>query len=205
MDFQGLIMAICLASFPIPGSLSRHNVFQASAIFQASGIEGRVYQLSGNQMPSPRRHGPPPGFPSAADSTSVADSHSAGNSPSMADSHSAANSPSVASPTPKSKGTGVAGTVCVFELTNDTQVVRQGTSLYCQTVHTRLIRQANTDDKGNFSILLPPGTYSVFTKKGDLFYATRRDEKNNIAPVEVLPGKMTRVDCRVESAHNVIY
>jgi hypothetical protein len=181
MDFQGLIMAICLASFPIPGSLSRHNVFQATAIFQASGIEGRVYQLSGNQMPSPRRHGPPPGFPSAADS------------------------PSVASPTPKSKGTGVTGTVCVFELTNDTQVVRQGTSPYCQTVHTRLIRQANTDDKGNFSILLPPGTYSVFTKKGDLFYATRRDEKNNIAPVEVLPGKMTRVDCRVESAHKVIY
>jgi hypothetical protein len=193
MDFQGLIMAICLASFPIPGSLSRHNVFQASAFFQASGIEGRVYQLSGNQMPSPRRHGPPPGFPSAADS------------PSASGSHSAADSPSIASPTPKSKGTGVAGTVCVFELTNDTQIVRQGTSPYFQTVHTRLILQANTDDKGNFSILLPPGTYSVFTKKGDLFYATRRDEKNNIAPVEVLPGKMTRVDCRVESAHKVIY
>jgi hypothetical protein len=150
-----------------------------------------VYQLSGNQMPSPRRHGPPPGFPS-------------GDSPSTAGSH-PADSPSAASPTPKSKGTGVAATVCVFELTNDSQVIRQGTSPYCQTVHTRLIRQANTDDKGNFSILLPPGTYSVFTKKGDLFYATLRDEKNNIAPVEVLPGKMTRVDCRVESAHKVIY
>ena len=193
MDFQGLIMAICLASFPMPGSLSRDNVFQASAIFQASGIEGRVYQLSGNQMPSPRRHGTPPGFPAAADS------------PAVADIHSAAESPSAASPPPKSKGTGVAGTVCVFELTNDTQVVRQGTSPYCQTVHARLIRQANTDEKGNFSILLPPGTYSVFTKKGDLFYATRRDEKNNIAPVEVFPGKMARVDCMVESAHKVIY
>jgi hypothetical protein len=68
-----------------------------------------------------------------------------------------------------------------------------------------LIRQANTDDKGNFSILLPPGTYSVFTKKGDLFYATRRDEKNNIAPVKVLPRKMTRVDCKVESDHKVVY
>jgi hypothetical protein len=165
MDFHGLIMVICLASF---------------GIFQASGIEGRVCQLSGNQMPSPRRHGPPPGFPSG-------------------------DSPSAASPTPKSKGTGIPGTVCVFELTNDTQVVRQGTSPYCQAVHTRLIRQTNTDDKGNFSILLPPGTYSVFTKKGDLFYATRRDEKNNIAPVEVLPGKMTRVNCSVESAHKVIY
>jgi hypothetical protein len=203
MDFQGLIMAICLASFPIAGSLSRHNVFQASDIFQASGIEGRVYQLSGNQMPSPRRHGLPPGFPSAGDSPSTAGSQPAG-STAIADTHQTG-TPSAASPTPKSKGTGVPATVCVFELTNDSQVVRQGTSPYCQTVRTRLIRQANTDDKGNFSILLPPGTYSVFTRKGDLFYATRRDVKNNIAPVEVLPGKMTRVDYSVESAHKVIY
>ena len=178
MDFQGLIMVICLASF---------------GVFQASGIEGRVYLLSGNQMPSPRRHSLPPGAPPAADSGPAADS--TGSHPS--------DSPAAASPLPK--GIGVAATICVFELTNDSQVVRQGTSPYCQAVHTRLIRQTNTDDKGNFSILLPPGTYSVFTKQGDLFYATRRDEKNNIAPVEVLPGKMTRVDCRVESAHKVIY
>jgi hypothetical protein len=170
MDFQGLIMVICLASF---------------GVFQASGIEGTVYRLSGNQMPSPRRHRPLPDT--------------------LAAHHPSPDSPSANSPLPKPKGTGVAGTVCVFELTNDSQVVRQGTSPYCQAVHTRLIRQTNTDDKGNFSILLPPGTYSVFTKKGDLFYATRRDEKNNIAPVEVLPGQMTRVDCRVESDHKVIY
>ena len=181
MDFQGLIMVICLASF---------------GLFQASGIEGRVYQLSGNQMPSPRRHGLPSGFPPGA--TSAADSPSGAHTP-------APDTPATASSLPKPKGTGVALTVCVFELTNDSQVVRQGTSPYCQAVHTRLIRQTNTDDKGNFSILLPPGTYSVFTKKGDLFYATRRDEKNNIAPVEVFPGKMARVDCMVESAHKVIY
>jgi hypothetical protein len=171
MDFRGLIMVICLASF---GGI------------QASGIEGRVYQLSGNQMPSPRRHRPLPDTPSAA-------------------SHPSTDTPSAVPSLPKPNGTGVAATVCVFELTNDSQVVRQGTSPYCQAVRTRLIRQTNTDDKGNFSILLPPGTYSVFTKKGDLFYATRRDEKNNIAPVEVLPGQMTRVDCRVESDHKVIY
>jgi hypothetical protein len=106
---------------------------------------------------------------------------------------------------PTDKLPGVPGTICVFELTSDSQVVRQGTSPYCKAVHTRLVRQSDTDDKGNFSISLPPGTYSVFTKKGDLFYATRRDEKNNIAPVEVLPGKMTRVDCRVESDHKAVY
>jgi hypothetical protein len=102
-------------------------------------------------------------------------------------------------------GPGVKGTVCVFELTGDSQVVRQGTSPYFGAVHTRLIRQVDTDDKGNFHLPLPPGTYSVFTKKGNLFYATRRDEQNNIAPVKVLPGKMTRVDCSVESNQKVVY
>ncbi|HUB60973.1 MAG TPA: carboxypeptidase-like regulatory domain-containing protein [Puia sp.] len=103
------------------------------------------------------------------------------------------------------EGPGVKGTVCVFELTNDSQVARKGTSPYCMAVHTRLIRQVETDDKGNFHIPLPPGTYSVFTKKGNLFYATRRDAHNNIAPVKVLPGKITRVDCSVESDQKVVY
>jgi hypothetical protein len=128
-------------------------------------------------MPSPRR---PPGTP-------------------------AADTPSNLSAPTTPEGPGVKAVVCIFALTNDSQVIRQGTSPYCEAVHTRLIRQTDTDDKGNFSIQLPPGTYSVFTRKGDLFYATRRDEKNNIAPVKVLPGKMTRVDCKVESDHKVVY
>jgi hypothetical protein len=164
MDFKAvIIIVITLASF-----LPKHPSFQQS------GIEGKVFLVSGNRMPLKL-----PGHRS--------------------DSTSAAGRP------PDAAGSGVASTVCVFELTNDSQVVRQGTSPYCQAVHTRLIRQTDTDDKGNFSILLSPGTYSVFTKKGDLFYATRRDEKNNIAPVEVTPGKMTRVNCSVESDHKVIY
>ncbi len=147
--------------------------------------------VSGNRMPSPRHHsGPPP----PADS-----SHATEATPPAVDS-----SPDAQAP-PRANGPGVKATICIFDLTNDSQVVRQGTSPWCQEVHTRLIRQENTDDIGNFSILLPPGIYSVFTKKGDLFYASRRDEKNNIAPVEVLPGKMTRVDCRVESDHKVVY
>jgi hypothetical protein len=100
---------------------------------------------------------------------------------------------------------GVKATVCVFELTNDSQTVKTATAGLCQSVQTRLIRQAEADDSGHFHIELPPGTYSVFTKKGHLFYATRRDEKNNIAPVEVLPGKMTRVECSVESDHAAVY
>ena len=100
---------------------------------------------------------------------------------------------------------GVHATICVFRLTNQTQVTGTGKTGLYRSVQTPLVRQTDTDDSGRFRILLPPGTYSVFTKKGSLFYATRRDEKNNIAPVEVLPGKITRVDCSVESDHAAVY
>lgn len=151
MDFSAFIMVVAM-------------VF----CHQQTGIEGKVFQLSGNRMPSPPRR--------SGDTIRHLP-----------------------------EGSGVKGTVCVFELTNDSQVTRRGTSPWCEAVHSRLVRQADTDDKGNFNIPLPPGTYSVFTKKGDLFYASRRDHQNNIAPVKVLPGKMTRVDCGVESNQKVVY
>jgi hypothetical protein len=100
---------------------------------------------------------------------------------------------------------GIHTTICVFALTNTSQVTAAGAAGLYRSVKTPLIRQTDTDDSGRFRIPLPPGTYSVFTKMGSLFYATRRDEKNNIAPVEVEPGKMTRVDCSVESDHAAVY
>src|SRR5882757_10876795 len=119
------------------------------------GIEGIVYPVSGNRMPSPNRKPGPAGGPR-----------------------------------------GIKSTVYVFELTNISQVTRQGQTSYYPMINTKLVRQADTDDTGYFKIELPPGHYSVFTRKGDLFYASRRDEKNNIAPVEVVAGMYTRVDCK---------
>jgi hypothetical protein len=100
---------------------------------------------------------------------------------------------------------GVPSTICVFKLTKESQTTNAGSPGLYSSVQTVLVRQTDTDDSGRFRIQLPPGTYSVFTKKGRLFYATRRDEMNNIAPVEVLPGKITRVDCSVESDHAAVY
>jgi hypothetical protein len=129
----------------------------------SSGIEGVVYSLSGNRMPSPSlKPGPHP-------------------------------------------GTGVRSTLCIFRLTNTSQVTRQGQSPYYSAVSTQLVRQTETDDKGHFVLLLPPGHYSLFSKKGDLYYASRMDEKNNIFPVQVFPGKMTKLECRVESDHKTVY
>ena len=100
---------------------------------------------------------------------------------------------------------GIPSTVYIFALTNISQVVREGSSSYYTQIHTRLIKQTGTDSNGYFRVSLPPGIYSLFTKKGDLFFASRRDDKNNIAPVEVLPGKITRTECRVESDHRPVY
>jgi hypothetical protein len=167
---------------------------------QVSGISGTVYRLSGNHMPAPNRRAHP-----SADSSRTSGARTSG-----ADSSTATESSSGAGARP-----GVKATVCIFELTSDSQVVRKGggsggagsggSSPYYQAVLTHLIRQVETDDKGFFQVALPPGTYSVFTKKGDLFYATQRDEKNNIAPVKVSPGKITRIQCSVESDHKVVY
>jgi hypothetical protein len=126
------------------------------------GIEGLVYTVSGNQMPSPHRK-----------------------------------------PGPHK---GIRSTIYVFTLTGNDQVIRlEGSPFYYSAIKTRMVRQVDTDSNGYFNLLLPAGAYSIFTKKGDLFYASRRDDKNNIAPVEVLPGKMTRVDCQTASVHPVFY
>jgi len=101
---------------------------------------------------------------------------------------------------------GVRSTIYVFTLTGNDQVTRlEGSPYYYAAVKTRMVRQADTDSNGYFNLLLPAGLYSLFTKKGDLFYASRRDDKNNIAPVEVLPGKMTKVDCQTTSDHPAFY
>jgi hypothetical protein len=163
MDFSALIILAALSA-PAPSPASALPRVRA----QMSGIEGKVYLLSRNRMPSPPRR------------------------------------PTDTIRRP-AEGQGIKATICVFGLTNDSEVTRQGTSPWCEAIHTRLIRQVDTDDKGNFTIQLPPGTYSVFTKKDNLFYASRRDEKNNIAPVKILPGKMTRIDCSIESNQKVVY
>lgn len=100
---------------------------------------------------------------------------------------------------------GVFSTVYIFELTNISQVIRQGSSPYYTSIGTRFVKKADTDARGHFRVGLPPGTYSPFTRKGELFYASRMDDKNNIAPVKVLQGKMAPVECRVESDHKAVY
>ena len=107
------------------------------------GIEGHVYRVSGNQMPSPDL--------------------------------------------PRSKPAGMKTTLYIYELTNASQVSQDGA--FYKSISTKLVKEIPTDDSGYFKAPLKPGWYSLFVKKGDLFYANIFDDKNNIHPVEVKKGE----------------
>lgn len=94
---------------------------------------------------------------------------------------------------PASAPAGVKTTLYVYELTNISQVNREGVSAFYNAVNTRLVKEIQTDDQGAFSVKLKPGHYSLFVKKGSLFYSSQFDEKNNIHPVEVKSRSMTEV------------
>lgn len=112
-----------------------------------SGIEGHVYLVRGNQMPSPDM---PPASPR-----------------------------------------GTSTTLYIYELTNISQVAREGVSAFYRSISTHPVKVVTTGDDGAFKVKLKPGHYSLFVKKGELFYSSMFDEKNNIHPVEVKKGKFT--------------
>lgn len=103
-------------------------------------------------------------------------------------------SPDVPPPAPQPMET----TVYIYERTNIKQVARQGSSPFYTEVRSRLIKEIRSNSKGSFKVRLDPGEYSVFTRKGELFYANNFDQYNNIAPVTVEKGTFTSLDIRVD-------
>lgn len=124
-----------------------------------TGIQGHVYLVSGNQMPSPEE--PPP--------------------------------------VPK----GFQTTLYIHELTNISQVARQGQSAFYNAVNTPLVAEVSTNGKGYFKTKLKPGWYSLFVKKDGVYYSSQFDDKNNIHPVEVKEGQMTEV--KFQANYNAVY
>ena len=121
---------------------------------EGQGLEGFVYRISGNQMPSP-------------------DSKPA-------------------------KPKGIRTVLYIYALTSLAETDRQGQTAYFTSIHTKLICRVKTDSTGHFNLLLPAGQYSLFGKKGALFYANWFDQNNHIAPVEVLPGKITKTEFKLD-------
>ncbi len=120
-----------------------------------TGIEGYIFRISGNRMPSPdAKLTPPKGIKSRF--------------------------------------------ICVSTHRSLGQATRQGESAFYSSIATKLVQTVTSDDKGYFFLALPPGEYSLFTKKDALFYANNFDSDNHIAPVKVVPHKVTQVNVNVD-------
>jgi hypothetical protein len=119
-----------------------------------TGLEGFIFRISGNRMPSPDVKPIPP------------------------------------------KGT--KATVYIYQLTSMSQVTRVEQSAFYSSIRTRLVQTVSSDSTGYFFTILPPGEYSLFTKKDALFYANNFDGDNHIAPVRVSAGKMTQVNVNID-------
>lgn len=88
-------------------------------------------------------------------------------------------------------------TVYIYDSTNVSKVKQIGSSPLFSVVNTRLVQKLETNEAGQFSAILPAGTYSVFVLKGGAFFANQFDEKNNIGLCRVEVGKQTRVQISV--------
>ncbi|MBW0178686.1 hypothetical protein [Sediminibacterium sp.] len=102
----------------------------------------------------------------------------------------------VAPATPKPVST----TLYVYEPTHISQVkpLETGSPLYT-TINRKLVASVLSDSLGRYSVALPAGTYSVFVKKGDYFFANMFDRENNIQLVSVDSGKITPLNILINS------
>jgi hypothetical protein len=148
------ILFYVLGVLSVAVSCSFCKIKNSIATTGQQGIEGYIYFISGNQMPSPHKKRTP------------------------------------------SKG--IKTTLYIYQLTNINQVTRQEQSAFYSSVNTKLIAKTESDSSGYFKVQLPPGRYSLFTKKGALFYSNIFDKENNITPAEVLAGKLTRVAINID-------
>lgn len=90
-------------------------------------------------------------------------------------------------------------TVYVYELTPVSRTERIGSSAVFLKVNTRLIDSVASDKKGYYQLALPAGVYSLFVKRDNGYFANSFDGENNVNPITVEDGKVTRLDVVVNN------
>ena len=90
---------------------------------------------------------------------------------------------------------GIKREVHIFELTNLGQASSNGP--FFSNIQTKLVEKTETDEDGNFAVALPVGTYSVFVKEEEGFFANQMDGQGNINPVEVSQEQITPLTLEV--------
>lgn len=80
----------------------------------------------------------------------------------------------------------------------------QGNSPLYQKIDTRLVATVQSDSTGAYQCKLAPGTYSVFTEEeGGLLFSSLSNEKGELSPVEVQPGKVSVYNIVIN--HKAVY
>lgn len=94
----------------------------------------------------------------------------------------------------------VSTTLYVYEPTHISQVkaLETGSPLYT-VINRKMVASVLSDSLGRYSVALSPGTYSVFVKKGNHFFANLFDAQNNIQLVTVDSGKVTPMNILINS------
>lgn len=96
------------------------------------------------------------------------------------------------------KATPVVREVYIYALTNDKQVEAGEDAGFYQKVNSKLVKKVKTNNKGQFSVSLPVGYYSVFTKEDKGLYANLFDDAMNINPVQVQRRRWTKIEVVVD-------
>ena len=100
---------------------------------------------------------------------------------------------------PQDNPAGIKATIYVYEATRLDQVERIGQSAFYSAIHTRFVKTVDSDSSGRFTLALPAGRYSLFSKIEGNYYANRFDDQNYIALVTVEEGKVAEVNITVSA------
>jgi len=95
---------------------------------------------------------------------------------------------------------GLSTIVYIYEATSLDQVSRVDVSPFYTAIRTKPVTTVHSDSTGVFTVGLAPGTYSLFVKLGDRFYANSFDSNNRIAPVTVEKDRLTHTKIIVNSS-----
>lgn len=94
-----------------------------------------------------------------------------------------------------SKALGIVREIYIYEATTTAQTSQQ--EGFYSAIQTKLVKKIKSKKNGSFSVKLPPGTYSVFTKEAKGLWANTFDGQGIINPVTVSPKNYTELTLNV--------
>jgi len=99
--------------------------------------------------------------------------------------------PSVGTITPVVREIYICRVITVKEMSNSHAAQPRGD--FFSLIPAKLVARTSSDKKGFYQLELPPGSYSIFVKENNAFYANKFDGERRITPFEVLPQTVTRM------------